>query len=263
MRPVRVTTSGAGMQLPLRMVSAGTGSTVGITLWVIGDGRYEPMNFKSFTIDPSELTWDWNASSSDYATIRQQKESALGFAAWQIESSLELSPYRIEAPVMAQSAAQNYQPIPASDAGDGGAGETAEQVEQDDLATLFPGGNQGAVRVTRMRADLARAALANDLALQASSDQSELSNIYPVSKSVNAPACPPVQECPPTPPCPTDPGGSSGGSVGASNSAAPGQESFSCAASPSEGGGGAGGAELAVFGVVAAALVGMRKRKSR
>jgi len=262
MRPVRVTTSGAGMQLPLRMVSAGTGATVGITLWVIGDGRYEPMNFKSFTIDPSELTWDWNASSSDYATIRQQKEQALGFAAWQTESAMELSPYQIETPIMQQSADQNYQPIPASDAGDGGAGETAQQVEQDDLSTLFPGTNQSSVRVTRMRADLARAALANDLALQASADQSEISNIYQVTKSVNAPACPPVQPCPATPPCPTDPGGAGGGGS-SSKAASPGQESFGCAAAPSDKGGSAGGTELAVFGVIAAALLGMRKRKSR
>ena len=39
MRPVRVTTPGAGVQLPLRMVAAGTGATVGVTLWVVSDGR--------------------------------------------------------------------------------------------------------------------------------------------------------------------------------------------------------------------------------
>jgi Uncharacterized protein conserved in bacteria (DUF2330) len=38
MRPVRVTAPGAGLSLPLRMVAAGTGATVGITLWVIADG---------------------------------------------------------------------------------------------------------------------------------------------------------------------------------------------------------------------------------
>src|SRR5215472_7752195 len=56
MRPVRVTTPGAGLSLPLRMIAAGTGSTVGITLWVVADGRYEPKNFALFTISPSELT---------------------------------------------------------------------------------------------------------------------------------------------------------------------------------------------------------------
>jgi hypothetical protein len=52
MRPVRVTSPGAGLSLPLRMVAAGTGATVGITLWVIADGRYEPKNFPFFTILP-------------------------------------------------------------------------------------------------------------------------------------------------------------------------------------------------------------------
>ncbi len=39
MRPVRVTTKGASSVLTLRMVAAGTGATVGISLWVLGEGR--------------------------------------------------------------------------------------------------------------------------------------------------------------------------------------------------------------------------------
>src|SRR6202022_1024401 len=64
MRPVSGTSPGAGVSLPLRMVAAGTGATVGITLWVVADGRYEPQNFQAFTILPSEITWDWSLSSS-------------------------------------------------------------------------------------------------------------------------------------------------------------------------------------------------------
>ncbi|MGH7440319.1 MAG: DUF2330 domain-containing protein, partial [Polyangiaceae bacterium] len=58
MVPISVTTPGASLTLPLRMVAAGTGATVGITLWVIGDGRYEPSNFTPFTVSPGALTWD-------------------------------------------------------------------------------------------------------------------------------------------------------------------------------------------------------------
>jgi len=44
MQPVRVTTSGASPVMPLRMVAAGTGSTTGITLWVVGlDDRREQL----------------------------------------------------------------------------------------------------------------------------------------------------------------------------------------------------------------------------
>jgi len=230
MRPVRVTSSGAGLSLPLRMVSAGTGATVGITLWVVADGRYEPQNFQTFEIAPSELTWDFSTQESDYTTIRAQKEAALNDAAWQIESSLALSPYQIESAVLADPASADYEAVPASDAGaDGGggsAGESADQVRQDDLATLFPGGNQASVRVTRIRADLSHAALANDLVLQASADQSELSNVYQVQKSVNAPSCPAVPN--PCPPCDGSSSGSSGGGGMTVTTVGPGHQSFSC-----------------------------------
>jgi hypothetical protein len=186
MRPVRVTTPGAGLSLPLRMVAAGTGATVGVTVWVMADGRYEPSNMKTFTIDPSEITWDFSTNTSNYAQIRQQKEKQLNFAAWQIESSIQISPYQVEGPVMSQPADQNY-PVD----GDAGAG-SSEQAQAADLTTMFPDGQSTDVWVTRMRSDLAHAALANDLFVQASADQTQMSNLYQVTKSVNAPSCQPT-----------------------------------------------------------------------
>jgi hypothetical protein len=263
MRPVRVTSSGAGLSLPLRMVAAGTGATVGITLWVVADGRYEPKNFPSFQIDPAELTWDFSTQSSDYTTIRAQKEAARNNAAWQIESSLELSPYSIESRVLSDPADADYEAVPASDAGadGGGAGESADQVRADDLATLFPGGSQASVRVTRMRADLSHAALASDLVLQASADQSELPNVYQVQKYVNAPSCPAVPT--PCPPCGDGSGSSSGGGGMTVTTVGPGHQSFSCDAA------GAGtdtpswfelAFELAMAAFLGAAVLRPRKR---
>jgi hypothetical protein len=196
MRPVRVTFPGATLSLPLRMVAAGTGATVGITLWVLGDGTYEPQNFQTFTIAPADLVWDWTAGRSNYTDLRAQKEASLGDAAWQIESALDLLGYDIESSVLGYDASKDYESIPGPDAGGdaGGGGETAEQVRADDLATLFPDG-LGSTRVTRMRADLSHAALATDLVLQASTSITTLSNDYPVEQSVHAPACPPVQPC--------------------------------------------------------------------
>jgi MYXO-CTERM domain-containing protein len=56
-------------------------------------------------------------------------------------------------------------------------------------------GQQGPnVRVTRIRSDIAHAAMTEDFLLQASSDQSELSNIRNVTKSVNL-TCPVYQSC--------------------------------------------------------------------
>jgi hypothetical protein len=241
MRPVRVTSAGAGLSLPLRMVSAGTGATVGIALWVIGDGRYEPQNFASFIISPNDLVWDWSTQQSNYATLRAQKEAALNDAVWQIESALQISPFQIEQPVL--YSANDYLPIPASDAGaDGGAsaGETADQVRQDDLAVLFPSMSQ--VWITRMRADLSHAALATDLVVQASATQTELSNIYNVTQSVNAPTCPPLPN--PCPPC--NQGGSSGGSGSGGSSGGP----FGTGSSSGGPGGifGGGGGPGGIFG---------------
>ena len=89
MRPVRVTTKGASSVLPLRMVAAGTGSTVGIGLWVVGEGRYETQNFPSFVIPTSDIAWDWSQNKSNYTELRAQKTTAGGGKAWEIR---ELDP---------------------------------------------------------------------------------------------------------------------------------------------------------------------------
>lgn len=268
MRPVRVTSTGAGLSLPLRMVAAGTGPTVGITLWVIGDGRYEPQNFSSFIISPTELVWDWSTNQSNYTTLRAQKEAAASDAAWQVESALQLSPYQIEQSVL--FAPNDYLPVPASDAGaDGGgsAGESADQVRQDDLDALFPGGNQADVWISRMRADLSHAALATDLAVQASATQTELSNIYQITQSVNAPTCPPVPD--PCPPCDYDAGGSSGAAGGGLFGMGPGGvfggsvggKGGGCSTTPNDDSD--SGVPIIVGALIGTAMMLGRKKKSR
>ncbi|MDP9148658.1 MAG: DUF2330 domain-containing protein [Myxococcota bacterium] len=191
MRPVSVTSPGAGVSLPLRMVAAGTGATVGITLWVVADGRYEPQNFPFFTLSASELVWDYAQGRSNYNTLRAQTEAALNNSAWQIESSIDVTPYAIESGVLyGVFPFGGVAAVPAADAGytalaapDGGPGLTADEARKHDLATLFP--SMASRRITRMRADLSHAALANDLRLQASLDQSTLSNVYQVRASIN------------------------------------------------------------------------------
>jgi hypothetical protein len=254
MRPVRVTTPGAALSLPLRMVAAGTGATVGITLWVVSDGRYEPRNFQSFTVAASELTWNFAAGTSDYTTIRAQKEAQYGQAAWQTESSVLVNPLNIEFVVLQQ--ANDYAALPAADGGSAGPGASSPgQARLDDLGALFPTG-ASSVRITRLSADLSHAALATDLTLEASSDQSVLTNVYPVTNYVNAPACPPASAC--------NCGGassssSSGSNQGAVNGSSPRQEGFGCAASTST----PRDAELAaLIGFLAAAASRLRKRRS-
>ncbi|MEO7112211.1 MAG: DUF2330 domain-containing protein, partial [Polyangiaceae bacterium] len=216
MRPVRVTTQGASLSLPLRMAAIGTGATVGITIWVVADGRYEPQNFPLFHIEDSELIWDWNTQSSNYTTLRAQKEANLVGRGWEIESSLGLNETLISGVIEsggiyyggggfgggggvapAATASDDYLPVGDADGGtdsDGGAGESADQVRADDIADLFVGMAGPTVRVTRMRSDISHAAMTTDFTLQAATDQSELSNTRFVTNSINA-TCPIYSGC--------------------------------------------------------------------
>jgi hypothetical protein len=250
MRPVSVTSPGAGLALPLRMVAAGTGATVGITLWVVASGRYEPQNFQRFVISPADLVWDWSTSSSNYVTLRTQKEADLGNASWQIESSLDVLPYNVENVVLQDPAATEYA-SPSPDAGaagasvpDGGA-LTPVEARAQDLLTLFPTGG-ASVRITRMRADLSQTALANDLVLQASGDQTALSNNYQVAKSINDSAA-----CPPCPCGGTNPGGGSSSF----------KQTFGCATSAAKPRG--AGFLLAIAGLLGLGIAATRARRKR
>ncbi len=210
MRPVRVTTPGASLSLPLRMASVGTGAVTGITIWVVADGRYEPQNFPFFHIDDSQLVWDWSSNISNYTTLRVQNEAKLKNAGWEIESSLALNQQMIKNVILAGGqyygnglvsslpvdATQDYLPVGSADAGssaDGGY-ESAEQVRDDDVNTLFAGLTGATVRVTRMRSDIAQAAMTADFVLQASADQSEVSNVRNVTQAVNL-TCPIYNGC--------------------------------------------------------------------
>jgi len=192
MRPVRVTTKGAGLSLPLRMVAAGTGATVGITLWIVAEGRYEPANFPLFQLKNDELVWDWLSQSSNASVLRAKKAADLMGFGWEIESSLDELRSSVEQIVLNGgtarpiSASIDYEPV--VDAMNN-ITKTAEQVRQEDLDTLFSGMSTSA-RITRIRSDLARSALAQDLRLNASADQTILPNVHRLTLDVNRPPCP-------------------------------------------------------------------------
>lgn len=224
MRPVRVTFPGAAVSLPLRMAAIGTGATVGITIWVVSEGRYEPQNFPSFHIEDAQLVWDYGKSQSNYTTLRAQLENGFNGSGWEIESSIDVNKSSISStiayggqsygPQGGASADDDYLPEYVSDDGASDAGasldagdasvddagravaKTAEEVRADDIAALFAGSSGSNVRITRMRSDIAHAAMTKDFIVQASSDQSELSNLRLVTKTTGAaPACPSYPSC--------------------------------------------------------------------
>ena len=261
MRPVRVTSAGASPVLPLRMVSAGTGATVGITLWVVADGRYEPQNFPWFRVDDAAIVWDWTNQVSNYRTLRAQQEALMNGREWEVESSLSESESNIRGNLQ-----YNSQGGSEYDA-DGGT-----QLLQDDLTALFAGISGPSFRLTRLRADLSHASLAQDLQLQASQDQSELPNLRRPASTTGTEPCPSFGFC-------ANDGGSGGpfvgldagsGSTGTGNGSDGGAnpdnsgaaDSFSCSAttSRSDGDGPFGTLSLA-FGVMAAFGLALTRRR--
>ncbi len=163
MRPVRITTPGAGPTLPLRMVAAGTGAVTPIILWVFGEGRHEPTNFPSFTIGANEVIWDWDSASSNYATVREAKFEAANGAGWLIEDAQEMYSWQIDESLMYGEGFASY-----ADAD----GLNAQENLDADMTALH--GNLAVdgegFFVTRMMGQLSRPALANDLQLGASAD---------------------------------------------------------------------------------------------
>jgi hypothetical protein len=280
MRPVRVTSPGAGLSLPLRMAAIGTGATVGITIWVVADGRYEPQNFPFFHIDDSEIVWDWSSSSSNYTTLRTQHEATYNGKGWELESSVTLAQQTVTGVVQSGGvyygspggqggpgggpgpgggipgpvdASQDYLPITAAN---GTVTETAEQVRTDDVTALFAGIAGPNARVTRMRSDISHAAMTVDFTLQASADQSESSNVRNVTKSINE-QCPIYGND-----CSVigygTPGQAAAAAGGGTGSA--GNSTFACNASPEPLGGPVGlGAGAALLGLV---VVRLRRRRS-
>lgn len=82
MRPVRVISPGAEPTLPLRMVAAGTGAEVGLTLFVITEGRWEAADFPNQTIDPETIVWDVATDSSNYSALRAAALAEQGGRTW-------------------------------------------------------------------------------------------------------------------------------------------------------------------------------------
>ena len=264
MKPVRVVTPGGSPTLPLRMVAAGTGAKVGITLFVVGEGRWEAQNFPNGQVSAGDVVWDFATQKSSYATLRAALLASGGGRTWSTsyakagallrgvsDGQGNPTPYTV-AGFSAQTIAEAYvrqglENGESTDAsclgalgqladatsvvsgaclgeagGGGGAGGAgtggmgagggagtggvgagggapgcvvgADEIDArtlacgplDDVAAALAGMHPRDVWITRLEADLPRAALASDLALKAGA-QAEVDNWISVTKSVNSP----------------------------------------------------------------------------
>ncbi|MFT3770490.1 MAG: DUF2330 domain-containing protein [Minicystis sp.] len=200
MRPVRITTDGAGVALPLRMVAGGTGVTTPITLWVMGNGRYETKSTPTFTISEDQLVWDFATSSSNYSMLRKE---GLADGSWLAETSSPIPTGVISGPI---DDTIFYDPV-SSGYGDANGLHAAEEADADydKLWGTLP----SQPWLTRLRAELPRSALSTDLVLGASSDQTAVPGNLTAANGINVPPCP-TYTCSDG----TTYSGSSGGTIG-------------------------------------------------
>jgi MYXO-CTERM domain-containing protein len=136
MQPVRVVTPGADPTLPLRMVAAGIGDSVGLTLYIVSEGRYEPTSFPSYTIDRSKVLWDPALARSNYTQLfADEMQKAPG---WVVEFSGAVSNLQSTYTNICMNAPKI--PVPC-DPGTGDAGLGDAQVD-DAQATSTDGASQ-------------------------------------------------------------------------------------------------------------------------
>src|SRR5262249_37459776 len=154
MRPVRVTTPGGGLGLPLRMVAAGTGAITPVTLYVMSEGRYEVDNQPNLRVNPDLVVWDWDNDISNYRQGRGGLVDGSDGLGWLTESALHFNKQQLVNRVN-----QTIQINPGTTGwGDPDAGVQESDDAQQDLDTLFSGMEEQNIWVTRMYARLSRPA---------------------------------------------------------------------------------------------------------
>jgi hypothetical protein len=246
MKPVRVTTTGATPTLPLRMVAAGTGAITPITLWVLGEGRYTTTNAPTFQINDPQIVWDWDTQESNYESLKQAGFTGSANTAWLVDAAQPFSMYQVTS---------SLQYLVQSDPADSGyadsMGQNAAQNLSDDMAALFSDIPDGSLWITRIESQLSRAALAADLQVGASSDQSTVSSFHTATSTIGTPPA-----CPPQPAC-----GSTGAApvagLGAFGIGSPVAHGGTCAMSSREG----SGAALGILSFAAALAFTRRRRR--
>jgi hypothetical protein len=216
MEPVRIVSPGADVGLPLRMVAAGIGANVGLTLYVIGEGRYQTANFPNALLDASKLFWDFPNRRSNYQQLSTETMAQEQGRTWLTEASLPNSGVALRDLYRNGNLGPNVPGLPFDDGGanvDGGSAPSNDAGESDasdpfdgsatdqdaaidggsnprrdgggggtdaldDFALAVEGVRSDMIWVTRLRANLPVASLSQDLKLEAAPKQEGISSQY-------------------------------------------------------------------------------------
>lgn len=223
MKPIRIVSPTPDAELPLRMMQIGAGAKVGITLYVLAEGRYQPKNFPLASFDKSKLVWDNSQNRSNYQELSLKAMEAengrsmlvefankanmtdSGFA-YQPSSGggmganpslpdaykgsctappepTPLPPPRDAAVDAAEADAESDASTEAGSSTDAGAVAPPPTPTCDDLATLTEGISTSDLWITRIRSNLPNAALADALKLEAAPKQEPVDNVYQVTET--------------------------------------------------------------------------------
>ncbi len=98
MQPIRVEYAGYMATFPLRMVTVGAYASLQMTLWVMGEQRYRPLNYGDAVIDPGELVWDFAANRSNYTDLFRAVIDRAGGRAWITQLARPLADFTFESP---------------------------------------------------------------------------------------------------------------------------------------------------------------------
>ena len=193
MVPIRIAFDGASPILPLRMVAAGTGTNVGIKLFLLGEGRWEAKNFDSAEIKTEDLVWNWAAMGSNLGPLENDLITKYAGKVWITESSDDYTTSRFFAGLPSGTTTTEAGTVFSS------------ATDEGEIAKAFP--DRANLTVSRLFAQLPAAALATDLQMQASLG-GKIPAVRMATKSINY-FCPTYVEeyCPGiTPTCEGGPG---------------------------------------------------------
>ncbi len=225
MTPVRVVTPGPRGALPLRMVAAGVGDSVPITLYIIGEARYALPDLHESALELGNLSWDFATGETNYAAVeadafsesfgasylttfadRQAFSKAYVDADGRPISYAGFGPTGLTtfadlyfAQSMKNAAQASFCPdldaaltgtLPVSATAEDGF-EPASDFDcgaYDDLGAALTGMRPDSVWLTRVEMDLPRSALAADCLVEPNPSQAPVSNVLRATRYTNRPA---------------------------------------------------------------------------
>ena len=96
MQPIRVEYEGYMASFPLKMVTVGAYVSLDLTLWVLAEQRYRPLNYADEKIDPAELVWDFAANRSSYQQVFRDTIDRAGGRAWITQAAQPLGEFFLQ-----------------------------------------------------------------------------------------------------------------------------------------------------------------------